>query len=495
MFSERGPGEPPETPQRLSLQSTNIRVNLEILGDQWREQVQNAAVAADPVGWAVWCDRQAYVPGQQVTVCGWVANHQPHQALNCELNGHPGRVDLTPEGAFLFRFPMPQSQGGPVFLTLGVGGSSHVLRLGVARGTADFLHDGAYLRIQAPPLAGQTAELQLQRLPIETLLAGAYDDFEFVPAAHARTQLREVFDAQGRLSIQCNSKTAGIFEVAGRVGDTSLYHRWLHLPEEGREGRRACKTMAAFDQVMLTRFGQALEPIQRVEIMDEPEPPALGMDLDPPGPFAPGDQAVLRIALNGSPSATGFLCWSEGRRLVSWGVVQMREGLNGLLAPIPTDAHCQRMTLSLHLMAGSRRLEAQLGVVIVQPGIRFACEWGEQLTVRVTDGAGHPLPQTTVLGRVVKTTWAEQQTSCCAQLFPQQPLPFQVLPVAAAPTPARNSQIYFDCAGSSDPSWSFLGRSDGEGKVVWAAQRSPGYTVHLIAQDIRGAWVESFTNL
>jgi hypothetical protein len=484
MFSERGPGEPPETPKRLSLQSSNLRVDLEVLGDQWREQLFTRE-EAEAEAWAVWRDRPGYLPGQQVSVCGWVTT--PQRFLTCELQGQQVRVELTPEGAFVLRFAAPP---GPAVLKLATAASSREVRLGLARGTADFQHEGGYLHILAPALAGQTAEVQLQRLPIDRSLDGPFDDFEFAEATHARTQLREVFDPQGRLSIQCNSKAAGIFEVSGMVGGTSLYHRWLHLPEGARVGRRFCRTLPAFDQVELTRFGQALHGISREDLRGGSEEPALGMDLDPPGPFAPGDEAVLRIGLNGTASASGFLCWSEGARLISWGIVHMSEGLNGLLAQIPADARSGRLTLSLHMIdPAGRRMDARLGVVM-QPAVRFACDWKEALKVRLSDTAGAPLPQTTVLGRVVRTTWAEQQPGCGAQLFPYE-LPFEMIPPVSQPT-VEPPAPEVESAGSSAPTGVFLGRTDAQGRVEWAIPRSPGTTVHLSARDARGAWAEAY---
>ena len=105
MFSERGPGEPPEAPPRLSLQSYNLRVDLEVVDGQWRDQVLTRE-EEEPVAWAVWCDRPAYLAGQQVTICGWVSASS-QRYLTCELLGQQGRVELSPEGAFLMRFPAP----------------------------------------------------------------------------------------------------------------------------------------------------------------------------------------------------------------------------------------------------------------------------------------------------------------------------------------------------------------------------------------------------
>lgn len=471
MFSERGSGEPPETLPRLCLQSYNLRVDLEVADGQWRDQVFTRE-EDEPTSWAVWRDRPAYVAGQQVTVCGWVSPPPAQRSLTCELLGQQGRIELTPEGAFVMRFPAPAR---PARLKLATAASSKEVSIPVTTGRADFTHDGPTLRIHAPALAGQPAELQLQRLPIDSSLDGAYDDFEFVPAEPARVQLRETFDAQGRLSVQCNSKAAGIFEVAGTVGDTRLYHRWLHLPEGGRVGRRFCSTLDAFDQVTLSRFGQPLQQLERTDMRGGSEEPSLGMDLDPPGPFQPGQEAVLRIALNGSPWAVGFLCWSEGARLISWGIVTLNEGLNGLRAQIPADARWSRLNLSLHLLASDRRLEARLGVVL-QPGICFACDWNETLTLRLT-------PNTTVLARVVATPWAERQPGW---LFDP---PFQMLPDQPAAPP---TQLDPECAASSAPTWTFLGRSDGEGKVSWPVPRSPGATVHVSARDSRGCWMETY---
>ena len=473
MFSERGPGEPPEIPLRLILQSYNLRVDLEVAGDQWQDQVFTRE-ENEPIAWAVWLDRPGYAPGQQVTVCGWVTQ-SGERSLSCELQGQQGRVELTPEGAFLLRFPAPPRTTA---LKLAVPAASKEVTVPVSAGRADFVHEGTTLSIVAPALAGQPAPLQLQRLPIDS--QGDYDDFEFAAADPARAQLREVFDAQGRLSVQCNSKAAAIFEVAGTVGDTRIYHRWLHVPDGSRVGRRFCRTLDAFDQVAVSRFGRALQDIERVDMRGGSEEPALGMDLDPAGPFAPGEEAVIRIALNGAPWGVGFLCWSEGTRLISWGIVPMNEGLNGLRAQIPGDCRWGRLNLSLHLLTPAGRLEARLGVVL-RPGIQFAFDWSESLTVRLT-GA---LPQTTVLGRVVSTPWAERQPGWVFES------PYQVLPQPedSAPPPPRSEP---ECAAGSAPTWTFLGRTDEEGKVVWAVPRTPGATVHVSARDARGAWVEGY---
>ncbi|MBX3170731.1 MAG: hypothetical protein KF760_25220 [Candidatus Eremiobacteraeota bacterium] len=463
---------------RLSLQSYNLRVDLEVVDGQWRDQVFTRE-EDEPTAWAVWRDRPAYLVGQQVTVCGWVHPPPAQRFLTCELLGQQGRVDLTPEGAFLLRFAAPTR---PARLKLASAASSREVPLLVTAARADFRHDGPTLRIHAPALAGQSAELQLQRLPIDSSLNGAYDDFEFVAAEPARAQVRETFDAQGRLSVQCNSKAAGIFEVSGTVGETRLYHRWLHLPEGGRVGRRFCRTLDAFDQVTLSRFGQPVKDIERADLRGGSEDPALGMDLDPPGPFRPGEEAVLRIALNGSPWGVGFLCWSEGSRLISWGIVSLSEGLNGLRAQIPTDSRWERLSLSLHLLAPGRRLQARLGVLL-RPGIRFTREWSERLTLRLTDDQAEALPNTTVLGRIVSTPWAERQ-----QGWWFEP-PFQVLPAEPPAGPAGREP---ECAAGSAPTWTFLGRTDGEGKVVWAAPHTPGMTVHVSARDARGAWWEAY---
>ncbi len=480
MFSERGPGEPPEASPRLSLQSYNLRVDLEVVGNQWHDQVFTRE-EDEPTVWAVWLDRPSYLAGQQVTVCGWMSPPPSQRFLICELLGQQGRVELAPEGAFLLRFPAPARSAS---LKLATTSSTREIFLNVTAGRADFTHEGPTLRILAPALAGKAAELQLQRLPIHSSLDGAYEDFEFVAAAPVRVQVREIFDGQGRLSVQCNSKTAGIFEVAGTVGDTRLYHRWLHLPEGSRVGRRFCRTLAAFDEVTLSRFGQALAGIERADMRGGSEEPALGMDLDPPGPFLPGEEAVLRIGLNGSSSGVGFLCWSEGARLISWGIVSLDEGLNGLRAQIPADSRWGQLSLSLHLLASGRRLETRLGVVL-RPGVHFALDWNESLTVRLTDVQGVPLAQNTVLARVVSTPWAERQPGWVFEP------PFQVLPLLEESL-AESASIQPECAASSEPTWTFVGRTDGEGKVVWQAPHVPGSTLHLSARDPRGAWVEAY---
>lgn len=480
MFSERGPGEPPEASPRLCLQSYNLRVDLEVVGEQWRDQVYTRE-EDEPTVWAVWRDRPSYLVGQQITVCGWVSPPPAQRFLTCELLGQQGRIEVAPEGAFLLRFPAPARSAT---LKLAMAASTREIALNVTAGRADFLHEGPTLKIVAPALAGQRADLQLQRLPIDSSQDGAYDDFEFVAAEPARAQVLEVFDAQGRLSVQCNSKAAGIFEVAGTVGDTRLHHRWLHLPDGGRVGRRFCRTLDAFDQVTLARFGQAPAGIERVDMRGGSEEPALGMDLDPPGPFTPGEEAVLRIGLNGSPWGVGFLCWSEGGRLISWGIVSVNEGLNGLRAQIPADARWGKLSLSLHLLVPGRQLEARLGVA-VRPDVHFTLDWSESLAVRLNDSQGAALPQTTVLARVISTPWAERQPGWVFES------PFQVLPLLeeAPPVPASSEP---ECAASSAPTWTFLGRTDGEGKIVWAAPRAPGATLHVSARDSRGAWVEAY---
>lgn len=479
MFSERGTGEPPETMPGLSLQSYNLRVDLEVTGDQWRDQVFTRE-GDEPTAWAVWRDRPAYLAGQQVTVCGWLSPPPSQRFLSCELPGQQGRVEMTAEGAFLFRFAAPPQS---TRLKLTVAGSSREIPVQVSAERVDFVHEGTALRILAPALAGQSAELQLQRLPLSSAQAGAYDDFEFVTAEPARAQVREVFDSQGRLSVQCNSKAPGVFELAGRVGETPLYHRWLHLPEGTWIGRRFCRTLDAFDQVTLSRFGQVRAGIERLEMRGGSEEPELGMDLDPPGPFVPGEEAVLRIGLNGSPWGVGLLCWSEGARLIKWGIVSLREGLNGLRAQIPGDSRWGCLSLSLHLLTPGRRLEARLGVVL-RPGIHFDWEWNESLTVRLKDSEAAVLPHTTVLLRVVSTPWAERQPGW---VFDP---PFQVLPLLAEP-PDR-VWIEPECAASSAPTWTLLSRTDAEGKVVSPVPRTPGTSVHISARDARGTWVEAY---
>ena len=140
----------------------------------------------------------------------------------------------------------------------------------------------------------------------------------------------------------------------------------------------------------------------------------------------------------------GFLCWSEGPRLISWGIVSVHEGLNGLRAQIPADCRWGKLSLSLHLLTPGRQLEARLGVVL-RPGIEFACDWSDSLRLRLT---GAP-PQTTVLGRVISTPWAERQPGWMFES------PFQVLALLEEPavTPLASEP---DCAAGSlrpRPSW------------------------------------------
>ena len=166
--------------------------------------------------------------------------------------------------------------------------------------------------------------------------------------------------------------------------------------------------------------------------------------------------------------------------MISWGIVSVHEGLNGLRAQIPADCRWGKLSLSLHLLTPGRQLEARLGVVL-RPGIEFACDWSDSLRLRLT---GAP-PQTTVLGRVISTPWAERQPGWMFES------PFQVLPLLEEPavTPLASEP---DCAAGSAPTSTFLGRTDGEGKVVWAVPRTPGLTVHVSARDVRGGWVEAY---
>lgn len=119
--------------------------------------------------------------------------------------------------------------------------------------------------------------------------------------------------------------------------------------------------------------------------------------------------------------------------------------------------------------------------MVLRPGIEFACDWSDSLRLRLT---GAP-PQTTVLGRVISTPWAERQPGWMFES------PFQVLPLLEEPavTPLASEP---DCAAGSAPTSTFLGRTDGEGKVVWAVPRTPGLTVHVSARDVRGGWVEAY---